>query len=62
MDEKAWELILARFDKIEKDLIELRAENKMQTKMIGSLRITVASVSATVTLVLTYVKAKFFGG
>ena len=62
MDDKAWELILARFDKIEKDLIEIRSENKVQTKMIGSLRITVATVSASVTLIVTYLKAKFFGG
>jgi hypothetical protein len=62
MDDKTWELLLARFDKIEKDLVEIRAENKLQTKMIGSLKVTVAGISSTVSIIVMYFKTKFFGG
>lgn len=41
MDDKTWELLIARFDKIEADLVEIRSENKLQTKMIGGLKVTV---------------------
>lgn len=62
MDDKTWELLIARFDKIEQDLIEIRAENKLQTKMIGGLKVTVAGISSTVSIIIAYFKGKFFGG
>lgn len=62
MDDKTWELLIARFDKIEADLVEIRSENKLQTKMIGGLKVTVAGVSSTVSILIAYVKSKFFGG
>jgi len=62
MDDKTWELLIARFDKIEQDLIEIRAENKLQTKMISGLKVTVATISATVTGITMFIKAKVFGG
>lgn len=61
MDDKTWELLVKRFDSIEEDLKEIKKENKVQTKMIHSLKITVTGVASTVTLLLTWAKTKFFG-
>lgn len=62
MDEKAWTLLLNRFDKLENDLSEIRAENSLQTKMIGNLKVTVAGVSGSVAIIISFIKAKVFGG
>lgn len=62
MDDKAWQLLMSQLNDIKSDIVDIKAENKKQTSMINSLKITVAGISSTVTILVTYVKTKFFGG
>lgn len=61
MDDKTWELLKDRLTAIEADLKLIHNENKEQTRMLNTLKVTVAGISSTVTIIITWAKAKFFG-
>lgn len=69
MDDKLLNMIRDRFDLVDKrfDTVDNRLEkiedvNVSQNKMMNNLKVTVAGVSSTVSILVAYFKTKFFGG
>lgn len=62
MDDKLFNMIKDRFDSVDKRLERIEDVNIHQNRMISNLKVTVAGISSTVSIIIAYFKTKFFGG